>query len=279
MYNDNIQGDGADQTGGGGGYDPTPRQIPLNWWEGPRPQGYYGTWPPTLPPGAHYGPNLGQIIFAPDTPGGVNDPQKPDTTPHPGDFAPPKPAAPATPPPGGNNRGAGGTLGHLLDPFVAPTERYGFPDLPVFTAPIFHPPPAFVDPTAAEVEAEPGYAFAKAEGLHALENTRAAQGLGNTGGTLKDYIAWGGNYASQRYADTRNRQKDTYLTNYTTQYMDPFEKAYRSALDEFAPKMTGFNAEVGWNQRANETDWQHAWDVFRDQRDSTFNKTYTVANT
>jgi hypothetical protein len=49
------------------GYDPNAPQQGGQWWQGPPPAGYTGPWPPPLPPGGSYGPNLGQIIYGPNT--------------------------------------------------------------------------------------------------------------------------------------------------------------------------------------------------------------------
>lgn len=283
MYDPSEDGGNYGDTiyGGGGGASGS------NWWEQPAPAWYHSAepWPPPLPPGAHYGPNPGSVIYAqpsanPDTDPNFQ-PYDPNDPAHGGPLYHPQAAAPVgnqNPTPAGSSTSpgaaAGPTIGGLLAPFQPPVERYGFPTLPQFHAPVFKGPDAFADPTMEEVESDPGYEFGRKEGQRALEASKASQGVYNTGGTLKDLLAWGNNYATQRYGDVRNRKMDTYQTNYKTQYLDPFEKLYRGALDEFAPQMTGFSTEAAWNQRANEDDWQHAWDTFRDQRDSTYNKVY-----
>lgn len=204
----------------------------------------------------------------------------------------------------------GGSITDLTAPytgtFTPPVTRFpgatgtGVPDTPRFNAPGYNKPPAFsyedyVAPTLAEAEADPGYLFASNEGRRALEQGAAARGLLNSGGTLKDILAWGGNYGQQRYSDVDARKRNTYSmnranavgnynTNYQTQYQDPYAIAYRSASDMFAPEMTGYSTNAAANQRANELDYSNAWDLsqfdfrkFVDQRDSTFNKRFAVA--
>jgi hypothetical protein len=301
--------DYTDPSGDSTPADPTTTAPTANWWEGPPPKGYTGPWPPPLPPGGKYGPIFGQIIMPPggtpakDLPGATNptDPSKsPYDHPEYWDTTPPPPPPPA-PPPGGNGGGAG-SIGGILSPFTGvftpPASKYPLvPPTPEFHPPSYTPPPAFSyenfhAPTAQDALTDPGYKFARDEGQAALERSHAAQGTLNTGGTLKDILAWGGNYAQTRYNDVYNRQADvygknrgnavdTYNTNYKTQFLDPYAFAYKSALDRFAPQMTAYTTQAQAGQRANELDWQHAWDSFnfdyrkfQDQRDSTFDKTY-----
>jgi hypothetical protein len=116
-----------------------------------------------------------------------------------------------------------------------------------------------------------------------------------TGGTLKDLLAWGQNFAAQRYGDVygrraqeygmnRSNAADTYRTNYQTQYVDPYENAFRASMAEFEPKMVGYTTQAAAGQRADENAWNRAWqrfqfdwDKFRDQRDSTWNKSFQYA--
>lgn len=166
---------------------------------------------------------------------------------------------PPAPPTDGGGSGAG-TLGTFTPPPELPP-----PGVPEFHPPDFTPPPAFQDPSMADVQTDPGYAFARDEGQHALEASKAAQGVYNTGGTLKDLIAWGGNFAQQRYGDVRNRKMDTYNKNYQTQTIDPYHAAYTAALDQFNPKLKGYETESAWNQHANDMNWQHAFDLWNAQ--------------
>lgn len=275
-----------------------------NWWEGPPPAGYTGQWPPPLAPGASYGPNFGQVVMPPGSQSTLFDP---GTVVKPGvDLPLATPPAGSgttttTPPPTTNTAPTGtGTLTGLLSPFTGtfqPPTPASYPGAPGFTAPGYTPPPAFEPdrfdaPTYADVQNDPGYQFASDEGRRALEQGAAKNGLLNSGGTLKDILAWGGNYAAQRYGDVYKRKQDTYglnegakerayAANYSSQFLDPYKFAYQGALDTFAPKQSQWQTNMAATQRGNENDYANAYNLFnfdynkfRDQRDSTFNKTF-----
>ena len=316
--------------------------VGTNWWEQPPPPWLKlppgTTWPPPLKPGESYGSAVGSVNVSsaahPGTPATYDDPGTtviPGATPTPPPPPPPGPTSGPAPGPGA------GTLGDLTAPFTgqfhAPTAA-ALPDLPTFTAPTYTPPPAFTyddykgadpfsyanfeKPTAESVLNDPGYQFSRDEGERALLQSKAAGGLLNTGGTLKDLIQWGGNFANTRYNDVygrdlqtygtnrtnafqnystnaladltkyqtnRGNAVDTYNTNYQTQFVDPYKHAYQSALDTFAPKMVGYTTTAAATQRQNELDYQRAYDLFgfdykkfQDQRDSTFDKRFKVAS-
>lgn len=59
--------------------------------------------------------------------------------------------------------------------------------------------PGFQAPTMAQVESTPGYEFRRREGERAIENAAAAQGIGRTGGAMKDLLRYGQDYASGEY--------------------------------------------------------------------------------
>lgn len=209
---------------------------------------------------------------------------------------------PPTPPPGsgGQTTAPTGTLGGLLAPFqgtFTPPTPTAYPTAPQFQAPGYTPPAAFVPdkfqaPTFEDAQNDPGYQFARDQGEQALTQGKAAGGLLNTGGTLKDILAWGQNYAAQRYGDVYNRNYNTwqgnegakeraYATNYGSQYLDPYKFAYQGALDAFNPTQSQWQTNMAATQRGNENDYANAYQRFQgdfnrwqDQRDSTFDKTF-----
>lgn len=239
------------------------------------------------------------------------------TTPTGGSQPPPR-----TTVPGPNDWGGG-----LLEPFggsFQPPPDQGIdsyiPEIPVFTPPTYTPPPAFeapgftppaafTEPTQAEAEADPGYQFGLMQGQKALEQSRAAQGTRLTGGTLKDILDYGRNAARQQYADVYGRKAKDYLTNYQTQYVDPYKMkydaavetyktnygtqysdpyahAYDAAVEAFKPKVTEYVTKAQLGQREHENKYQQAWDRFmfdydkwKDQRDSVFDKSYKYLTT
>lgn len=196
----------------------------------------------------------------------------------------------------------------FTDTFKAPPVRFpgatgnGVPETPRFTAPGYKAPPAFsyrdwTPTTTADVLGDTGFQFGLDQGLGAMKASKAAGGIYNTGGTLKDFIQYGTNYGLSRFSDVDTRRRNDYTMgrgnavqdyniNYGTQYQDPYAIAYRGATDEFAPQMTAFGTNAAANQRSNELDYSRAYDddflfnykKFLDQRDSTFNKRWTVAS-
>lgn len=63
----------------------------------------------------------------------------------------------------------------------------------------------FTMPTGQDVMADPSYGFRMGEGQRALENSAAARGVLNSGGTLRDLINYGQQFASQEYGNVFDR--------------------------------------------------------------------------
>ncbi len=99
------------------------------------------------------------------------------------------------------------------------------------------------------------------QGRKALENSAAGKGTLRTGGTLKDIFAFGNKMGEQNYGNVFGRAKDSYslnrgnaAENYATNYgvsRDVFDRDYRGALDEFAPKAK----EAELNQAQSFQEW------------------------
>jgi hypothetical protein len=222
-------------------------------------------------------------------------------------------APPSTPPPAGGTDYGGF---NIPPPSWSTPERDlgtgvmvpGYvPDTPVFNPPPYTPPPEFAyddyvagpefayddyaPTTAADLYADPSYEFRVGEGLQALTNSAAARGVANTGGTLKDFINYGQNAASQEfgavdarrlagyttnranafgawsandagrratYTTNRTNAVDRYNTNYQTQFVDPYKIAYTAAVDAFTPKMTAYQTQAQAGQ--HESDQSHSYD-------------------
>lgn len=271
-----------DYTGTGEHPAPKEPQPTAPWWEGPKPANWPPNvaWPPPLPPGASYGPNQGQIIYGPDSPGapGSDHPWTPGQ-PLPGvPPVPPTTVDPVTPPVGpGAPAPPGGGLGD-----------YTLPGAPVFTPPGYTPPPAFAyspfeAPTGDAVLSDPGYQFRQQQGQQALLNNRAARGVLNTGGTLKDFLGYNQAFATQEYGNVwdraanayktnRGNALDTYNTNYKTQYIDPYQISFQNAQAEFAPKMAEYSTTAAWNQHANDQSQALAWNSLLNDEDQYWKK-------
>lgn len=174
-----------------------------NWWEGPPPAGFTGTWPPPLPTGASYGPNLGQIIMPTDATGAPTTPYTPGLIT--GAVAPaaaPTVTPTATPP----ATGGGGAIAGM------PTTGFGAAPDPYRSAPWTGGD--FVEPTLDQVKAMPGYQARLDAGLLARQRSAAAQGTILNGGTQKALERYGQDYATGEVQTARGNAYQDYLTRY-----------------------------------------------------------------
>lgn len=155
------------------------------------PQNYQPTPPYTPPP-------------APTTPG-----------PWAGGYVPFPTAAPGgEPPPAAPHGGGGGGVGIGND-----FPKYEFGAVPRFDA------PAFVRPDANSLLSAPGFQSRLQAGEGALQRSAASKGLLRSGGTLKDLIEYGQNFASNEYNNDFNQSLAAYGAN------------YQLAKDKFAPQL------------------------------------------
>jgi len=118
---------------------------------------------------------------------------------------PQSPSEPGGPPtvPGGPAPGApSGDSGFALPPGFWAMSGFDGPTGPGFQIP---GAPQFTPPTAEEAQNSPGYKFRLGEGERALQNSAAARGVLRTGGTLKDIIGYGQNFAGQEYQNVFDR--------------------------------------------------------------------------
>lgn len=187
----------------------------------------------------------------------------------------------------------GGSIGSLISPytggaFQAPSQvNLGgpagipyIPQTPQFHAPGYTPPPAFSyesfkAPTGETVLNEPGFKFGLDQGLQGLEQSAAARGVLNGGGTLKDVAAWANNYGAQKYGDAYSREASTYgmnranafgnyQTNVLHQNIEPYQFAFQGAQAEFAPQMQGYATQAAAGQRANEFNYGNEFAKYQD---------------
>lgn len=68
--------------------------------------------------------------------------------------------------------------------------------------------------TAADFQADPGYAFRQSEGQKAIDNSAAARGSSLSGATLKALSRYGQDYASNEYQNAYNRFNNDMSTRY-----------------------------------------------------------------
>jgi hypothetical protein len=78
-----------------------------------------------------------------------------------------------------------------------------------------------------DFEADPGYQFRMDEAMKALNRRAAAQGMTNSGSTLKELARFGQNLASQEYGNAYNRFNNDYQ-NARNRYNDNFQRKYNS---------------------------------------------------
>jgi len=248
------------------------------------------TTPPPQAPGPKIGTSIGgggPFTGTPGTPGTVETP--PPTAGRPvsgrsGDVAwePYDPNAPQIPgnpdynvqpsggdtpaPPSGGTGGSDYSGGFVWPEFNAPTFDPG----PAFVAPpAFSYEPfrydAFKAPTLDEAKAEPGYEFARSEGLRGLENVAASRGVARTGGTLKDLIGWGNRFAEQNYGNVFNRAGQTYDRNWNAA-ASTYDRNRNNAADAYQTNY-GISRDVfdrDYGQRKDKFgyDYQGAKDMF-----------------
>lgn len=235
---------------------------------------------PAPPAGATRDPQTGVITYAPGTSTGTNN-ANPGGVGNVGAAVPP-----ATTPTlggisgGGDGGSAGGNSGQglfnpaLYTPFTGTPPTYVPPQLP--NAPVWKTPPAFSyqdfnAPTLDEAKNQPGYQFGVQQGEQALQQSRAAQGLLRTGGTLKDILNYGQQAATQNYGNVLNQDLgiyntnragavQAYNTNYQTQYVDPYQA-----------QVLPYQTEAANAQHVADQSYNNAWGQYTNSQDLWFN--------
>jgi hypothetical protein len=129
---------------------------------------------------------------------------------------------------------------------------YGGSSSPVFN---FRPvprftPPAFQRPTLEQAMAEPGYQFRLQGGSDSLERSAAARGTLRTGGTLRDLVDYGQNFAAQEYSNVFNRALNVY------------DREYQGARDAFAPQYGEWQFLSASERTRALAQFQREWDMY-----------------
>jgi hypothetical protein len=158
---------------------------------------------------------------------------------------------PATPAPQGG--GPAPNAGGLIQPWgkdFAPPPTTPYPNAPTFTA-----------PTMEQAANDPGYKFGLDQGKRNLDSWMSAHGTFNDSSAAEALQDYGRNAATTQYGNVWNRQY----------------QAYQGALQPW-------QTDTARIQHDNDTGWQNAfntwlqnWNVWKDQRDSTFNKQFQTA--
>lgn len=118
----------------------------------------------------------------------------------------------------------------------------------------------FKAPTMAEAAAAPGYEFARGEGLRALTQSKAGQGIQRTGGSLKDLIGYGNTFATQNYKGVFDQNASVYDRNYNNSF-NLAKQAYEPQLASWQDKMTA-------NGHASDETFNRAFDAYKSSADS-----------
>lgn len=146
----------------------------------------------------------------------------------------PKPPTTSTPKPTGNP--GGDVYGPLNAAYGGSMPAVG--PYPAFNYDPFNAPDPFAPPSAQSVlDNDPGYGFRLGQGTQALEQSAAARGVLNTGGTLQDLVNYGQSYASGEYKNAYERALGTYDENY--------RNSLNSYITNFGGALTKYNTNYG----------------------------------
>jgi hypothetical protein len=126
------------------------------------------------------------------------------------------------------------------------------PTFDIGSAPQFRPD-MFGGVSFDQAMQEPGFQFRLKSGTDALERSAAARGVLRTGGTLKDLVEYGQNFASSEYQNVYNRALQSYLTRYQAQ------------RDMFAPHLAEWQAKAGAEQQGGMAAFQLPYSIWAQQ--------------
>jgi hypothetical protein len=175
----------------------------------------------------------------------------------------------------------------LYTPFTGTPPSYVPPTLP--NPPQWKAPPAFSyadfqAPTLAEAQNQPGYQFGVQQGEQALQQSRAAQGVLRTGGTLKDILNYGQQAATQNYGNVLNQDLgiyntnragavQAYNTNYQTQYVDP----YQAQILPYQTMAANAQHVADQNYNSAENAFTNSADIFYNNQNAPYAKLLSLA--
>jgi len=182
------------------------------------------------------------------------------------------------PPPITGGDDAPSTGGPGLSSYTGPSN-FEWPtyDMPDYIDPgVFDPGPAFTfrdfaAPTAESMLNEPGFQFRMDQGRKALEGSAAGKGVLRSGGTLKDILGYGQNFASQEYGNVYNRA----LTEYDTQRgnaADIWGKQYGQRRDVYGYKSDNASKQNSFNLNNSQFDWNSKYGPASQEFQDLFNR-------
>jgi len=104
----------------------------------------------------------------------------------------------------------------------------------------------FEPPSYEQAMEDPGYQFARQEGLRAIQGSAAAGGTLRTGGTLTDLMEFGTGLAGQQYQNVWDRAADEYGINRETS-RDIFAPQYGSWQTAYGGDLSRWTSRYGGN--------------------------------
>lgn len=220
--------------------------------------------PPWLDPSSpYYDPTRQQYDDPNQTPTPpTREPWDPPTYPTlPPASTPTTPSTPAAPATSGGGGGGQQQMWADINGVANAPDYSFFEPAPEFNGPTFSYQP-WQAPTGESVLSDPGYRFRMQQGEQALQQSAAAKGILRTGGTLKDILGWGQNFASQEYQNAYSRARNDYDTGFN-QAQSAYQSNYNAAKDSYAPKMSTWEAKMNLGQRAADLSWGRAWDKYQ----------------
>jgi hypothetical protein len=172
--------------------------------------------------------------------------------------------------PQGTSEGGGGAPGPLpdlgrADPAQNPVNLKAIGD---FAYPDWVPPevafptydyPKWAAPTKDEFVADPGYEFARTEGLRGITNKASAQGLLRSPNALKSAMTFASSLADQAYGNYYNRRWNEHVGEREGTYMD-YMADYNKAADTWNRSLTeyGTNFEKAAKAAGSTLDYSNA---------------------
>jgi hypothetical protein len=163
----------------------------------------------------------------------------------------------------------GGTSNNPLSGFHIPsytgssTPVYNFTDAPKFKPPdtTFTPPKWEAPDVSKTLANDPGYQFRLMSGMNALQNSAAAKGTLQTGGTLKELLTYGQEFGSQEYTNVWNRSLEEYNQKYRGT-RDTYDLAYQKSKDIFTPQFAAWQTMTAAEQARAMASFQREWDIY-----------------
>lgn len=195
---------------------------------------------------------------------------------HPGPPPAPPPVPPPAPPPvPPNPQTIYGNMPSVADATPPPFDYANF----INAAPFSYD--AFSAPTGQQaLDADPGYQFRVDQGTGALQNSAAARGVLNTGGTLQDLINYGQQAGSQEYQNAYGRAANTYDMNRNNAYQNyntNETNRFNDYVLGFGNALTKYNTNYGTQYQTPYNQLMQQYGVGMQAQNQNFNQQFATA--